>query len=274
MACTNPIYHEIKKGDNLYRLSRHYKTTVPEIMALNPYIDPYYLKTGSEIALCPGEGYVYTNDDMGPFVFDNDDGYPYADPMMSRMPQMPPVAPMTPANMEISELDNAMRLAWLRHVYWTRMFMESAVFMLPDVDENKERLLQNPKEIADIFGKYYGGSERMAIENLIEEHLKIGGDLIIAARDGKVEESEKLNNDWYKNADEIAEALSKINPYFDRNRIANMLYSHLDMTKGELAAILSGDYRADIKAFNMIENEAIEMAEYFSKGIADQFSNK
>jgi hypothetical protein len=57
-TCENPINHIIKHGDNLYALSKHYKTTVRSILSLNTKLDPYNLKIGSTIKICPGEEYT------------------------------------------------------------------------------------------------------------------------------------------------------------------------------------------------------------------------
>lgn len=50
-GCKNP-YHTIKQGDTLYSLARYYNTTVDNLLALNPGIDPYNLQIGSVIRIC------------------------------------------------------------------------------------------------------------------------------------------------------------------------------------------------------------------------------
>ena len=49
-----------------------------------------------------------------------------------------------------------------------------------------------------------------------------------------------------------------------------MLYSHLEMTEKEAMLRLQGNYAADIKVFNDIENEALKMADYMFCGIINQ----
>ena len=46
-----------------------------------------------------------------------------------------------------------------------------------------------------------------------------------------------------------------------------MMYSHLDMTEKEATLRLQGNYTADIAAFDDIENEAMEMADYMFCGM-------
>ena len=53
-----------------------------------------------------------------------------------------------------------------------------------------------------------------------------------------------------------------------------MLYTHLKLTSQEVAASLAGHYPTDIDAFNKVEREAIEMADYFTAGLIGQFPEK
>lgn len=49
-----------------------------------------------------------------------------------------------------------MNLVWEQLIMWTRMLLISIVENLGDLDATRTRLLENPKDIADIFRKFYG----------------------------------------------------------------------------------------------------------------------
>ena len=53
-----------------------------------------------------------------------------------------------------------------------------------------------------------------------------------------------------------------------------MLYTHLDLTKEELANRLAGRYVEDVNSFNRVEQEAMMMADYFVNGIVRQFPDR
>jgi len=167
-----------------------------------------------------------------------------------------------------------MRLVWEQHVYWTRMLLISIAERLKDQTEVTNRLLQNPYDIAQIYADYYPAEDASKIAQLLTEHLQIGAELITALRDKKTEEAHNLTNQWYINADKMAEAFSSINPYYDREELLKMLYKHLELTTQEVAMRIAGNYKADIEAFDKVEQEAIAMADYFSIGIIKQFQNK
>ena len=167
-----------------------------------------------------------------------------------------------------------MRFVWSQHVYWTRMLLISIAERLKDQTDVTDRLLQNPKDIARIYADYYPEEAAKKIEQLLTEHLKIGAELITALRDKKSEEADKLTRQWYVNADEMADAFSSINPYYDREEVRKMLYRHLELTTNEVAMRLAENYKADIEAFDKVEHEAMAMADYFSTGIIRQFPDK
>ena len=109
------------------------------------------------------------------------------------------------------------------------------------------------------------------IENLLTEHLSIGKDLIVALKNNSQRLANELNDKWYKNANEMANFFSSINPYYSREKLCDMLYDHLELTSDEVDARLKKDYKADINAFDKVQREVLNMSQYFVDGIVRQF---
>ena len=170
-------------------------------------------------------------------------------------------------------LQRHMDSVWEQHIMWTRMFLISVAENLADLEPTKARLLENPKDVANLFEKFYGSNIASTIQNLIKEHLVIGGDLIVALKNGNQKLADELNKKWYKNADEIAIAFSSINPFYPREAVQKMFYEHLKLTSDEVSARLRKDYSADIKAFDIVQKEILKMSKFFVDGIVKQFPN-
>ncbi len=172
------------------------------------------------------------------------------------------------------EIYNEMRKLWSQHVYWTRFFIISTVEGLDDLKYVTDRLLQNPGDFANALKKFYSQKESDTFKSLLTEHLQIGGELVNADKDMDTSKADELRKKWYHNADDIAEFLCKINPNWSKQMWQKMMYSHLSMTEKEAALRIKKEYPKDIQMFNAIEREALEMADYMSKGIYRQFCCK
>ena len=164
-----------------------------------------------------------------------------------------------------------MSTLWEQHVFWTRLFLISVAESLSDLEPTRNRLLRNPVDIAAVYRMYYGNDVARVVQDLLTEHLTIGGDIIVALKNGNTELATNLTKKWYENADEMAKAFSSFNPYYDEEELRRMFYNHLQLTTVEVEARLRRDYNADIMAFDRVEKEALQMANYFVMGILKQF---
>lgn len=230
----NPILYTIRPGDTLYNLATQFGTTVQDIINTNLSLDPYNLRIGQQIYIYPNSYWLSINQ---------------------------------------VNLLKQMNLAWEQHIMWTRMLLISIAENLKDLDATKARLLQNPKDTANIFRIYYGNAVANKIQELLTEHLVIGNDLIVALKNNNQSLAKELNDKWYKNADAMADAFSSINPFYPKEQVRNMLYEHLKLTTDEVSARLKGDYTADIKAYDMVQKEILNMSQFFVNGIVRQFPN-
>ena len=164
-----------------------------------------------------------------------------------------------------------MRLLWEQHVYWTRMFILSTAFGLPDTEFATDRLLRNPKDFEAALRPLYGENIAVKFAELFTSHLTIAAELVKAAKAGDSTAAADAEKRWYANVDQIAAFLDGINPYWSVQEWQKMLYDHLAMTKTEAVDILTRKYADSISIFEDIEQEALAMADMMSQGIAKQF---
>ena len=231
----NPILYTIRPGDTLYKIAMQYGITVQSIIDVNMTLNPYNLRVGQQI-------YIYPNHEYW-------------------------------ISMNQVELIRQMNLVWEQHIMWTRMLLISIAEDLKDLEATQTRLLRNPKDIADVFRRFYGNAVANRIQQLLTEHLVIGKELIVALKNKNQEEATKLNTKWYQNADEMAEAFSSINSFYPKEEIRNMLYEHLRLTTNEVNYRLQGNYTEDINSYDMVQKEILKMSQFFVNGIAKQFPN-
>lgn len=169
------------------------------------------------------------------------------------------------------QLSNTMRRLWTEHVLWTRFFIVSTAFNLPDLQFVTNRLLQNPVDFAKALMPYYGEQTAMRFQQLLTEHLAIAGQLVNAAKAGNTAEADRQRKLWYANAEEIARFLASINPYWSEREWRDLLFDHLRMTENEAVLILTGRYEESIKEYDVIQAEALRIADVMAYGIIRQF---
>ncbi|KXH86703.1 hypothetical protein [Sporosarcina sp. HYO08] len=169
------------------------------------------------------------------------------------------------------DLTSMNRLLWEEHVNWTRMTIISIVFKLPDLPFVQERLLQNATDMGNCLRPFYGDAIADQYADLIKEHLVIAAELVTAAVQGDTKTAGAKEKEWYRNADQIADFLSRINPYIDREVMRQMMYSHLTMTKNEAVWMIQKKFKEDVAIFDKIEAEALMMADYISNAMVAQF---
>ena len=166
---------------------------------------------------------------------------------------------------------NAFRKLWFEHVVWTRSFIISTAADLGDRKAVTDRLLRNPSDFENVLKPFYGTEKAKRFNNLLTEHLTIAARLVNDAKAGNTEAVNEERRKWYANADEIADFLSGINPYWSKNEWMLMLHDHLKLTETEAVERLSGQYAQDVSLFDAIEDQALMMGDTMAEGIFKQF---
>jgi len=172
------------------------------------------------------------------------------------------------------ELNNVIRQLWEEHINWTRLAIISIANGSPDTQSVSNRLLRNAADFGNLFANFYNHAIAQEFSKLIRDHLTIAADLVVAAKKQDNNAVVDIDKKWHKNADDIANFLSSINPNWNRSEIQKMMYNHLSLTKAEAVAILTNKYEEGIALFDEIEGQALMMADSYMEGIAKQFPNR
>jgi hypothetical protein len=168
-----------------------------------------------------------------------------------------------------------MRQLWEEHNVYTRLFIVSFAGDLPDLEATTERLLANQTDLGDAVTPYYGEEGGAALTELLNEHILDAADLLVAAKSGDTADFDAAKVAWYDNANRIAVFLNTANPdNWPLEETRHHMVMHLDLTLEEAAHQLGGDYVQSIADYDAVHVAILEMSDYLSQGIIDQFPNE
>lgn len=167
-----------------------------------------------------------------------------------------------------------MRKLWMDHTIWTSKYIVSAVAGMPDKDIVLARLLRNQQDIGNAVKPYYGAAAGDQLAKLLTDHIVLAGKIVDAAKANDMGTLKTLNDQWFKNADDIAAFLSKANPNWTNQALKDLLYKHLKMVTNEVVTRIQMNWDGNVKAFDDGLDHIIVLADALSSGIIKQFPNK
>ena len=168
------------------------------------------------------------------------------------------------------QLKGDIRKLWTDHVMWTRLYIVSTLEGLDDQEKVLARLLENQEDIGNAFKPYYGEAPGNKLTELLKDHILLAGKVVDAAKSGNNANFERYNKEWYKNADDIADFLSKANPNLPNEELKEFLEMHLELITEDVKARLAKDWDSSIKGIDHIR----KLAETLSNGVVKQVPNK
>jgi hypothetical protein len=164
---------------------------------------------------------------------------------------------------------------WEDHITWTRMVIVDFAAGLPDLKHAEARLLRNQLDIGNAVKPYYGAAAGNKLTRLLRTHILDAVPVLADAKAGDQAKLRQALTTWYANAHQIAVFLSKANPAnWPLSMTGPMMRKHLSLTTAEAVARLEGHWAADIRAYDAVHGEILQMANMLSSGIISQFPDK
>ena len=168
----------------------------------------------------------------------------------------------------------ALRKLWSDHVIWTREYIVAAVAGTPDAEAAAGTTAQEPGGHRRRRRGFYGQAAGDTLTELLKQHIMIAVDLVAAAKSGDDAAFAKHDARWTSNIGDIARFLTGANPNWPEKDVLDLLALHLKLTKDEAVARITGDWAADIRAFDDIFTEIMVLADALNDGIVAQFPDR
>ncbi|MHB1153983.1 MAG: hypothetical protein ACYCWE_20845 [Eubacteriales bacterium] len=161
---------------------------------------------------------------------------------------------------------------WRQYILWTRVYIINVACGYGVSPYLTQRMTQNSEDIAYEFRRYYEYENSKIFELLLNKQFFVSANLLNAAKAGDTELTEVVRTEWYHNVDEIADFFARVNPNWSKEEWQKILYEHLVMLENEGTCAFMTKYDADVKNYEVIENQSMVMADYMADGIIKQFN--
>lgn len=170
------------------------------------------------------------------------------------------------------ELRSAMRKAWADHMQWTYATVDAFFHNAKALDPTLQRLLANQDDIGNAVKPYYGDAAGAHLTELLRAHINGAVPVLKAAQAGDDAALKKALDDWYANAQQVADFLTKANPgNWPASATGPALKMHIEQTTTYSVDLLKGDYAKAIDDYGHAFDHMMELADILTDGIAKQF---
>lgn len=171
----------------------------------------------------------------------------------------------------VTALHSAMRTLWAQHMEWTYATVVAFAGDSPGLQATMTRLLRNQADIGAAVGTYYGAAAGQQLADLLTTHINEAVPVLTAAKAGDTTALTKAVDDWYANAQAIADFLAAANPAWNQADMRQMMKEHITQTIGYASDVLGGKYGEAVTAYDQAEAHMTQMADMLSDGIVAQF---
>ena len=183
--------------------------------------------------------------------------------------ELKPVKPATQPLLTYEQLNTitAFERLWTSIAVWTKTYIESAVFNLPDLQANSGKLYSLPMDFYSIFASYYGTDNSKKFIDLLTGLIMSCMMTTEGMKTGNKDQVNLSTIQWYQACDKLAEFLASLNVYWDYDQWRNLLNQYTRMKIEEIIATMNGDYTRVIDLYKAMEDLTFIMGSYMARGI-------
>ena len=173
------------------------------------------------------------------------------------------------------ELRGSMQKLWSDHMQWTFATVDAFYHNKAGLDAQLNRLLKNQKDLGAALVPVYGQAAGDKLASLLTTHIKLVIPVLTAAQKNDQPALKKALEDWYANAQEIADFLAATNPTnWKQADMRDMMKKHITQTTAYSVELLKNNYDEAVKKYDEANDHMKTMSDELAMGIVKQFPDK
>lgn len=160
---------------------------------------------------------------------------------------------------------------WTERLIWVRQFIISIMLGLRDLSFVAQRTLRNSTEFGQIISNFFGFEAGQRFENLLVQWVLILSELASTVKTGG--QTDLILEKWRALADEIADFLSGLNPYWDKTSVSSILYDQMKLEEEFIRLLRNERYAEAVAQFDAAHDNALRASQLMFEGVSMRVPN-
>jgi hypothetical protein len=175
----------------------------------------------------------------------------------------------------VAEMKQAFRDLWLGHIFWVRHVVSNIATNDPDErDAAEKEVVANTKQIADTIAPFYGEAASEKLNSLLDVNI----DAVREYSEATVARSKRRQDAALarlaSNADDIADFLSHVNPYLQKDNVRGLFAAHGAHHVLQINQYKKKEYSNLDKTWMMMREHVYVIADTLTTALVKQFPDK
>jgi negative regulator of replication initiation len=175
----------------------------------------------------------------------------------------------------VEHMKQALRDLWVGHIFWVRHVVSNIATNDPEERDAAEKEVEaNTKQIADTIATFYGEAASDKLYRLLDLNIAAVREYSEATVAGEREQQDVALAHLASNADEIADFLSHLNPYLQKDTVRGLIATHGAHHILQINQYKAKDYAHVGATWPMMRRHVYVIADTLTTALAKQFPSK
>jgi hypothetical protein len=175
----------------------------------------------------------------------------------------------------VAELQQTLRDLWVGHIFWVRHVVSNIATNDPEErDAAEKEVLVNTKQIANTMTPFYGEAVSEKLYGLLDINIGAVREYSAATVAGDKRQQNAALAHLASNADDIADFLSHLNPYLQKDTVRGLIAAHGAHHVLQINQYKTKEYAHLGATWPMMRQHVYVIADTLTTALAKQFPSK
>jgi hypothetical protein len=175
----------------------------------------------------------------------------------------------------VAEMQQTLRDLWVGHIFWVRHVVSNIATNDPEERDAAEKEVEtNTKQIANTMAPFYGEVASEKLYRLLDGNIGAVEEYSEATVAGNKRQQDAALAHLASNADDIADFLSQLNPYLQKDIVRGLIATHGAHHVLQINQYKTKDYAPLGATWPMMRQHIYVIADTLTTALAKQFPSK